>query len=59
VETYIIVSFWMSVVALVINLIVLMGGDFPIVKKQTVGMKTAEVLIGGAFAVWAGFLIYA
>jgi len=58
-ETYITVSFWMGVVAIVINLIVLMGGEFPRVRKETVGMKTVQVLIGGAFAVWAGFLIYA
>lgn len=57
-ELYIQVSFWMGLIALILNLLVLMAADFPIVKKETIGLKTAQVFIGSAFVVWAGFLLY-
>mgnify|MGYP001599548253 CR=1 FL=1 len=58
-ELYVTVSFWLCVAGLTINLFSLMAGDFPKVRKETVGQKTAQVLIGCAFAVWAGRLLYA
>lgn len=58
-ELYITVSFWLGVFCLVVNLLSLATCKFPSVKEETVGMKTAQVLIGTGFAVWAGFLLYA
>ena len=58
-ETYIKVSFWLNVIAITINALVLMSGEFPRIRKETEGFKMVQILFGSAFAVWAGFLIYA
>ncbi|WVH05501.1 hypothetical protein HHKILHMN_00021 [Vibrio phage vB_VpaS_PGA] len=57
-ETYVTVSFWMGVFALVINLLCILCVDYPKTKQETLGMKLFQVLVGGGFVVWAGFLIY-
>jgi hypothetical protein len=58
-ETYITVSFWMGVFAIVVNLLRLMGDNLPKVKTETVGQITVTVLISTGFAIWAGFLLFA
>ena len=58
-ELYITVSFWLGIFAIVVNMLILMVGEFPQTRTETVGYKVAQVLISGAFAVWAGILLYA
>lgn len=58
-ELYIKVSFWMGIVALGLNLLSLMLEEYPKTRRETVGFKTVQVLVGGAFVAWSGYLLYA
>lgn len=58
-ELYIQVAFWLGVLAMVINIFTLMCAEFPIIKKETLGLKVGQVLISSGFLVWAGFLLFA
>jgi hypothetical protein len=57
-ETYIQVSFWLGITALVINMIRIAAVDYPNPKVETLGGKVFEVLINAGFLVWAGFLLF-
>ena len=57
-ETYITVSFWMGLFAVVINLLTILNGSFPLKIQVTLGRKTVEVLAQAGFIVWAGFLLF-
>lgn len=58
-ELYVTVSFWVNVVALVLNLIGMAALDYPRHRKETLGFKVVQVFLGGAVLVWAGYLLYA
>jgi hypothetical protein len=57
-ETYIQVSFWLGVAALVINMLLIAAVDYPKAKVETLGQKIFQIIIGGAFVVWSGFLLF-
>jgi hypothetical protein len=57
-ETYIQVSFWIGVAALVINMLLIAAVDYPKAKMETLGQKIFQIIIGGAFVVWSGFLLF-
>ena len=57
-ETYIQVSFWIGVVALVVNMMLLAGVKYPKQKTETLGEKVVQILIGSGFLVWAGCLLF-
>jgi hypothetical protein len=57
-ETYIQVSFWIGIVALVINMLLIAAVDYPKSKVETLGQKIFQIIIGGAFVVWSGFLLF-
>jgi hypothetical protein len=57
-ETYIQVSFWLGIVALVINMLLIAAVDYPKPKVETLGQKIFQIIIGGAFVVWSGFLLF-
>lgn len=58
-ETYITVSFWLGVFALVVNLLTMMMAEFPRHERETLGARVGKTIIGAGFVVWAGMLIYA
>jgi hypothetical protein len=57
-ETYIKVSFWLGIFALVINMLLIAAVDYPKDKVETLGQKIFQIIIGGAFVVWSGFLLF-
>jgi hypothetical protein len=57
-ETYIQVSFWLGVFALVINMLLIAHEDYPKAKVETLGGKLFQIIIGGAFVVWSGVLLF-
>jgi|14BtaG_2_1085337.scaffolds.fasta_scaffold22662_5 hypothetical protein len=57
-EMYITVGFYIGIIALVINLLSLLVVDYPKTKKETIGEKLFQIIVGGGFVVWAGFLLY-
>ena len=57
-ELYITVSFWLGVFGLVVNLLSLLVVEYPKTKQETIGDKLFMIIVGGAFAVWAGNLLF-
>ena len=57
-ETYIQVSFWLGIAALVVNMISIVAIDYPKQKEETLGQKIFQILIGAGFLVWSGFLLF-
>ncbi len=57
-ETYIQVSFWLGLFAVVVNIIKISSVNYPKTKVETLGFKVAEVLSTSAFVAWAGFLLF-
>jgi hypothetical protein len=57
-ETYVQVSFWFGILGLLINIISMAVSDFPIQKSESLGQKTAIVLVSAGFVGWAGFLLF-
>ena len=44
-DTYVLVSFWLGVITLAINLICVAGVSYPKVKEETLGQKVFQVLV--------------
>ena len=57
-ETYVTVSFWMMIVALIIRLLVLSVASYPRTEEKTIGGDIVTIIISIGFIVWAGFLLY-
>jgi hypothetical protein len=57
-ETYIQVSFWMGIFALVVNMIAIAVVDYPKAKIETLGQKIFQILVCVGFLVWGGALLF-
>jgi hypothetical protein len=57
-ETYIQVLFWLNIACLAIKMMLICSVDYPRTKKETLGEKVFLILLGTAFTVWAGFLLF-
>ena len=57
-EIYIKVSFWLGIFGIVVNMLILLSGDFPRIKEITIGEILVKILLGAGFAVWAGIILY-
>lgn len=59
-ELFVLVSFWMGVLAFSIRIFELGVSDWPQQRKpKSLGLMVAETLIGIAFTVWAGLVLWA
>jgi hypothetical protein len=57
-ETYIQLSFWLNLICLAINMILICSVEYPKTKKETLGEKVFMVLLGAGFTVWGGVLLF-
>ena len=57
-ELYVQVSFWMGVLAFVINMLCILSIEYPRKKTETIGEKLFAVIVGGGFVVWSGFILF-
>ena len=57
-EIYIKVSFWLGLLGVGVNMIMLLVGKFPKKHEVTLGETLFKILVGVGFAVWAGIILY-
>jgi hypothetical protein len=57
-EIYVTVAFYLGLLGLVINLTSLLVIEYPRNRKETIGEKLFIIIIGIAFCVWSGVLLY-
>lgn len=58
-ELYVLVSFWLGVLAFIIRIITLAVEDWPKQQKpKSLGMQVAETLLGIGVTVWAGCALW-
>ena len=57
-RTYVLVSFWFGVFAVVCGLLLMAAGKFPIKSEKGLGEVVAKVLVSAGWAAWAGFLLW-
>jgi hypothetical protein len=57
-ETFVLVMFWIEVVAFILGLIVMSTKTFPYNRKETIGSATAKLILTAGFVFWAGFLLW-
>ena len=57
-ETYITVSFWMMVVAMMLRLFIVSTANYPRVEEKKLGAEIVGILISAGFIVWAGILLF-
>lgn len=57
-ELYVKVSFYLGLVALILNSLTICIGKFPIVRSVGVGEKFISTVVGAVFVVWSGMLIF-
>lgn len=56
-ETYVTVSFWLGVLALLINIGTLLVVKFPIFVEESLSVRVGKTIAGLTFTVWAGILL--
>ncbi len=58
-EFYIKVSFWFTVVVTLIRIFLMAASKWPReLEPESLGMHLARTLLGAAFAIWAGIVLW-
>jgi len=57
-KIYVMVSFWIGVLGVIVRMLSLIGDEFPKKKTKTIGEHLSELVIGIMFCVWAGVALW-
>ena len=52
------VYFWMALICLVINILMIAFSELPKTRTETLGFYVAKVLLSMPFVIWAGILLW-
>jgi hypothetical protein len=57
-RTFVLVMFWIEIVAFFLQLIIMSTKTFPFNREETIGSATAKIILTAGFAFWAGFILW-
>jgi hypothetical protein len=57
-RTYILISFWIGIVGMVIRVLIMAVREYPYKKTVSLGEEVAGCLLSLGFIIWAGLLLF-
>ena len=58
-NTFVLVSFWLNILSVVISFAILSTAEFPRKRDpESMGFRVATILLAAAYACWSGYLLW-